>query len=120
MAISEDYIVFSNGRHISVYNITWKSGGLDTKGLATTINNLQFDEKNIAAIFLGNNNCDFSVAFSNRFQSENEGIIIHKKTIITISPVKVTLYTANGSIISHITSGASEGNSLTCNETLGY
>ncbi|ERL85430.1 hypothetical protein D910_02850 [Dendroctonus ponderosae] len=121
MAISEDYIVFSNGRHISVYNITWKSEGkLDAKGSVITLNNWEIDIKNTAVIFLGNNNCDFSVAFSSRFQSENEGIIIHKKTIITLSPVKVTLYTANGSIISHITSAASEGDCIGLDLTNSY
>lgn len=61
-------------------------------------------------IFLGE--CDFDVTFGNNFQCDNDGIILYHKTIITLSSLKITLYTSTGSIMSHLTSTMNEGDSI--------
>ncbi|CAG9773857.1 unnamed protein product [Ceutorhynchus assimilis] len=95
MAISEDFVVFSNGRIVTVYNISWLAN--------------QKDESD-----------EFTVTYSNNFHCDNDGIILHEKTIISLSSEKVTLYTYNGSIIFHITSTMSEGEPIGVDVTNNY
>ncbi|XP_066140255.1 intraflagellar transport protein 140 homolog isoform X1 [Euwallacea fornicatus] len=96
IAISEDFIVFSNGRLISLYNISWKADPTDDSC------------------------CEFSVSFGSSFNCDNDGIILYRKTIITLSALKITLFTHNWNIISHIPSVTSEGEPIGADITNNY
>ncbi|XP_030750473.1 intraflagellar transport protein 140 homolog isoform X2 [Sitophilus oryzae] len=98
MAISESFIGFSNGRTVYVYNIVWKS-------------EQSVDDENF---------CEFTVTYNTSFPCENEGIIIHQKTIIAINSQNVTLYNSTGHIISQITSNLNEGEAIGMDVTHHY
>lgn len=69
---------------------------------------------------LDENYCEFTVTFGTSFQCENDGIILHHKTIIALHSQKVTLYSSNGTIISHITSTVNEGEPIGADVTNNY
>lgn len=71
-------------------------------------------------MFLGENTNDFSVNLLNKFSADNDGMVIHEKTIITISSKAVTLYSCKGSIIATLTSGLSEGEPIGMDVTGQY
>ncbi|XP_050298165.1 intraflagellar transport protein 140 homolog isoform X2 [Anthonomus grandis grandis] len=76
----------------------------------TVKSNPEFDVESLAkAAVNGNTPSDFEVTFATNFPCDNEGIILHKKTIIAINAQKVTLYTSTGSMVFQISTSATEG-----------
>ncbi|KAL1494371.1 hypothetical protein ABEB36_009980 [Hypothenemus hampei] len=95
MAICEDLIVFSNGRTITVYNISWNS------------------QKDL-------DKSEFTVHFGTSFSCDNDGIILYNNTIICLNSLKITLYTAQGNVLSHITSIVNEGEPIGADVTSNF
>ncbi|KAF5302514.1 hypothetical protein FQR65_LT00886 [Abscondita terminalis] len=108
MTINSNYVAFTNGRLISVYEIVTKA---PTDKITYEINynlNKKPDKFGIAINLLNSFTCD------------NEGIIIYGKNIVVLSLNGVLIKTHNGSTIFTIPTTASEGEPIGMDVTSKY
>ncbi|VEN35720.1 unnamed protein product [Callosobruchus maculatus] len=103
MAISEEMFAVTNGKNITVYEISWKKA----ENTLDSANNKASD-------------ADFGVKEISTFSHDNDGIIIFQKTILSINSKAVSLHSHTGSLITSLTSGLSEGEPIGMDVTGHY
>ncbi|KAF5285788.1 hypothetical protein FQA39_LY04249 [Lamprigera yunnana] len=97
MSINANYIAFTNGRLISVYDITIKPT-TDKISYEINYNSSKRNEK-----------LEITINLINSFNCDNEGIIIYKKTVIILTPNGVLIKAHSGGNISSLAAIPAEG-----------
>ncbi|XP_049817321.1 intraflagellar transport protein 140 homolog isoform X2 [Aethina tumida] len=107
MAATNDHIVFTNGRSISVYQVFWKY--LDNHYELNTKLSKDVDE-----------NLDFTVKHQSTIKCENEGVEVSGKQVVALTQKGVVIRSFNMSNSTTITSTTMEGEPIGINVTGNY
>lgn len=108
MTINENYIVFTNGRSITAYEIIWKLNVEEKFELNTNLSQNNEKSPKITATAIGT------------FSKDNEGIILFERNILTLFPSGVSIHSINGTITASIPVLQAEGEPIGMDLTGNY